>query len=131
VLKRSDDVSPVLRPERKGALDGAVKSGGPLAVEDVDIPDELYLPTPPDPLERKLYDVYHGIPAVVPGAWEELTETESGYLLRYEGRLYAAIPINAEAVMAQAFAAPPAPEVRPGVEVKARSKPIATEPVKV
>lgn len=43
------------------------------------------------------------VPAT-PQAWEELTATEDGqFLLRHEGRLYAAIPIDATEVIKQAL----------------------------
>lgn len=37
-------------------------------------------------------------------SWEELTATETGYLLRHDGQLYVAVPVNAASIIEQTLA---------------------------
>jgi hypothetical protein len=39
----------------------------------------------------------------MPAEWEELTEVEGRFLLRHDGKVYAAVEVPADSIIAQAF----------------------------
>lgn len=69
--------------------------------------------------EQALTRAHQGI-APLP-QWEELTQTDSGYLLRHDGKLFAAVEVDAGGVVERAFGSkpkrradsPPAPASKP------------------
>lgn len=89
MLSRSD--SPIMRREPPA----------PEVGDDIFEPDEEPDYGQDQVYERNLYRASQGISPLP--QWEELTEVEGRFLLRHDGKVYAAVEVPADSIIAQAF----------------------------